>query len=67
MPEINDFNINEEVPLAIFLTSDGIQGKTTNNEVKDIINCFAYSKNINNCVKTIVEKDSEKLDDSSKE
>ena len=56
IPEIKKHNISDLDPLAVIVASDGVWEYMSNDEVKDIVLNYSYSKDANNCYKTIVEK-----------
>ena len=56
IPEIKEFNISDMDPLAIIVASDGVWEFMSNDEVKNIVMNYAYSKDANICAKNIVDK-----------
>ena len=56
IPEIKEFNLKDIDPLAIIVASDGDWEFMSNDEVKNILLNYAYSKDANICAKSIVEK-----------
>jgi serine/threonine protein phosphatase PrpC len=56
VPEIKEFNISDVDPLAIVVASDGVWEFMSNEEVRNLVMNYAYSKDANLCAKTIVEK-----------
>ena len=57
IPEIKKFRIpNSLYPLAVIIASDDVWECMFNDEVKDIVLNYIYSKDANSCAKTIVEK-----------
>lgn len=60
IPEIKEFDIEKEEPLALVVASDGVWEFMSNEEVKGIIEKYYYSKNTEGCSKEIVEKSLEK-------
>ena len=56
IPEIKEFNIEENSPLAVVLASDGVWEFMSNEEVCEIIYRFEDNKDGNLCAKKIVEK-----------
>ena len=56
IPEIKEFNLKDIDPLAIIVASDGVWEFMSNDEVKNILLNYAYSKDANICAKSIVEK-----------
>ena len=56
IPEIKEFNLIDVDPLAIIVASDGVWEFMSNDEVKNILLNYAYSKDANICAKSIVEK-----------
>ena len=56
IPEIKMFNIEEVIPLAIVLASDGVWEFMSNEEVSDIVYRFEDNKDGNTCAKKIVER-----------
>ena len=56
IPEIKEFNISDVEPLAVIVASDGVWEFMSNEEVRNIVMNFAYSKDANSCSKNIVEK-----------
>jgi serine/threonine protein phosphatase PrpC len=56
IPEIKEFNIEENSPLAIVLASDGVWEFMSNEEVSDIVYRFEDNKDASICAKKIVER-----------
>ena len=56
IPEIKEFNLDDVDPLAIIVASDGVWEFMSNDEVKNILLNYAYTKDANICAKNIVEK-----------
>ena len=56
IPEIKEFNIEDLAPLAIIVASDGIWEFMPNEDVKNIVMNYSYSKDANLCSKKLVEK-----------
>ena len=56
IPEIKEFSIEDNTPLAIVLASDGVWEFMTNEEVSDIVYRFEDNKNASICAKKIVER-----------
>ena len=56
IPEIKEFNIEENTPLAVVLASDGVWEFMSNEEVSEIIYRFEDNKDANLCAKKIVER-----------
>ena len=56
IPEIKEFNLENLEPLAIIVASDGIWEFMPNEDVKNIVMNYAYSKDANLCSKNLVEK-----------
>ena len=56
IPEIKEFNLEELDPLAIIVASDGIWEFMPNEDVKNIVMNYSYSKDANLCAKNLVEK-----------
>ena len=56
VPEIKEFNISDVDPLAIIVASDGIWEFMSNEEVRNIVMNYTYSKDANLCAKNLVDK-----------
>ena len=56
IPEIKEFNIEENTPLAVVLASDGVWEFMSNEEVSDIVYRFEDNKDASVCAKKIVER-----------
>ena len=56
IPEIKEFNIDDFEPLAIIVASDGIWEFMPNEDVKNNVMNYSYSKDANMCAKKLVEK-----------
>ena len=56
IPEIKEYNICDFLPLAVIIASDGVWEFMSNEDVRNIVMNFAYSKDSNTCAKNIVEK-----------
>lgn len=56
IPEIKEFNIDDFEPLAIIVASDGIWEFMPNEDVKNTVMNYSYSKDANMCAKKLVEK-----------
>ena len=56
IPEIKEFDIYDMDPLAVIVASDGIWEFMSNEEVRNIVMNYVYSKDANNCAKKLVEK-----------
>ena len=56
VPEIKEFDIGDMEPLAVVVASDGVWEFMSNEEVRNVVMNYAYSKDANNCAKKIVEK-----------
>ena len=56
IPEIKEFNISDVEPLAVIVASDGVWEFMSNEEVRNIVMNYVYSKDANNCAKKLVEK-----------
>ena len=56
IPEIKEFNIEDLDPLAIIVASDGIWEFMPNEDVKNIVMNYLYSKDANLCARNLVEK-----------
>ena len=56
IPEIKEFNIEDLDPLAIIVASDGIWEFMPNEDVKNIVMNYSYSKDANLCARNLVEK-----------
>lgn len=60
IPEIKEFVIEKEEPIALVVASDGVWEFMSNEDVKGIVEKYYYSKNTEGCSKEIVEKSLEK-------
>ena len=56
IPEIKEFNIDENTPLAVVLASDGVWEFMSNEEVSEIVYRFEDNKDASVCAKKIVER-----------
>ena len=56
VPEIKEFDLYDMDPLAVVVASDGVWEFMPNEEVRNTVMSYAYSKNANDCAKKIVEK-----------
>ena len=56
VPEIKEFNISDVDPLAVVVASDGVWEFMSNEEVRNLVMNYTYSKDANLCAKNIVEK-----------
>ena len=56
VPEIKEFDLGDMDPLAVVVASDGVWEFMSNEEVRNVVMNYAYSKDANNCAKKIVEK-----------
>jgi len=56
IPEIKEFSIEDNEPLAVVLASDGVWEFMSNEEVSDIVYRFESNKDASTCAKKIVER-----------